>query len=357
MNGKSWLEKSSFVSIGSVRFSPNRMLPICKLQTKQKNTIQTVVLKVVAEGAVLDVHCSSWVWNGGGAAARVDVMIGDQRGQYLVFTNSAPCGEVAFAERLKRDLHKLPGSPQVEWVCPLSRRLQRLFGWGDVARACEEDCGERALMPLAHDPFAPTYAWKQHPTRPLPFFVIDHDKLADEEKVTWLRQELGSEATLPEFSAKFLELFGNKLRGIVPQKAACLKLFAMYRPGSPEASWKKEAMLPPRDLVEFQRVWDPEAPSRCLECNKPLKGTPSIRDLYCDDKCRMAGFIVQCKRCTPDQKCSFCRLKPAPKGERTLDQMISENMRGLKRWREVTQQTTSRADPDHEPEWRKRRRS
>jgi hypothetical protein len=472
------------------------MLPQCVLQAKQKNSVQTVVVKIDGTewGAVLDTHCKAWIWNGGGAAARVDVTLGDQRGQYLVLTTKTPCGEVALAERLKKSLSELPGSPQVEWVRQLTRRLQHLFCWGDVkatredvARAAGasdleleelpqagsaalasaevsqlpalfdalrgtalalEECvhdwytwadplaardkcaelkerAERKRQPFdepgvfrwlmqdtnvcsrgqsagaspphlgpfwrctscrlalcqacahgkhkeqrasrefealkesvaAETPNGVRCRWRQHPERPLPFFVIDHEKLADQEKVLWMRQDLGDEAALPEFSAKYVDLFGSKRVGVMPQKTACLKLYAMYAPGSAAAAWKKEADLPPSDLAEFQRVWDRSAPLRCKECSKRLPEGASAVRRFCDEKCREAGVLVVCKQCTPEQKCSFCRLKPAPRGERILDQALSENQSSLKRWREVTGRTTRVADPEHEPAWKKRRRS
>ena len=59
---------------------------------------------------------------------------------------------------LKKSLNQLPDHPKVEWISALDRRLQRLFGWGDVctteadvARACQEkDVTElRAVVPQA----------------------------------------------------------------------------------------------------------------------------------------------------------------------------------------------------------------
>ena len=66
-------------------------------------------------------------------------------------------------------------------------------------------------------------------------------KLPNAEKVAWIREELGGGADLPEFSRKFLEMFSEKLRGPVPQKAACLKLYSMY---SSEGPWQKETSRP-----------------------------------------------------------------------------------------------------------------
>lgn len=473
-------------------------LPTCELQAKKPHMVQTVVMKVVgAPSAVLDTHYKSLLWNGGGAAAYIEIAANGQQGQYLVLTNQTVCEEMALAERLRKGLQQLPGSPQVEWVRPLTRRLQRLCGWGDVAttrndvvRAAKAgDLQElRAIVPEAeavvdestdlsqlpalfdelrgtapalqdckHDfycfgdvlgardkcaelkeqaaskeqpfdearmlrwlmkkevgrcsrddkhmsPFwrctscrlvlcmgcavdkrkeqkasdaveemkencgAPPngmhYKWRSHAERPLPFYVTDQDKVADdqdkvadEEKVLWLRQELGSDATLPEFCAKFVELLGNKLRGPVPQKAACLKLYALYRPDSCEAAWKKESDLPPHDLAEFQRIWDSSAPSRCLECGKAIRGVVSNQDLYCSNKCQEAGFVFKCMRCTPEQKCRLCTMAPAPQGTGKLDQMLRENQDQIKRMERLLGREKRSADPCHEPAWKKRRRS
>ena len=134
------------------------------------------------------------------------------------------------------------------------------------------------------------YEWRQHPRCSLPFFVTDQVKVADAEKVVWIRQEIGSDATLPDFCKKYLELFGDWKVGEIQQKTACLLLYARYCPESEAAAWKKEGDLPPRDMEEFQRVWNPKAPSRCRECRKALD-TTSIRDAYCSSKCEDATLV------------------------------------------------------------------
>jgi len=226
-----------------------------------------------------------------------------------------------------------------------------------VTLAIEELKEKMKDDPLVDLPDGVQCQWRQHPERPQPFFVIDQEKVSDEEKVLWIRQELGSNATLPELCAKFIELFGDKLRGPVPQKALCLKLYAMYAPDSREAAWKKEGDLPPRDMVEFQRVWDAEAPNRCLECRKPLEGTAaSFRDSsYCSDKCKCAGVVATCTRCTPEQKCRYCQL--APSGKRKYTSKLDQGEKQLDRMRQVLGHERRSVDPDHEPAWKRRRRS
>ena len=162
---------------------------------------------------------------------------------------------------------------------------------------------------------------------------------------------------MPELCAKFIELFGAKKVGEIQQKGACLKLYALYAPGGPEAAWKKEGDLPPREMVEFQRVWDPNAPERCLECRKPIATRPAVSGSYCGIACERAGLIVTCTRCTPEGKCSFCKLKPAPLRKSKLDEALRQNAVQLKRQRWMLEHEKCEADPGHEPSWKRRRRS
>ncbi len=192
-------------------------------------------------------------------------------------------------------------------------------------------------------------------TNPLPYYVIDEKSTANHDKVPWIRQELGDGVELAAFCIKFIELFGNKLHGNVPQKGACLKLYAMYNPDSPGATWKQEGDIPPLDRVDFQRVWDPDAPCLCLEHGKPLKGRPSIHDMYCNSKCRDAGRIVRCTQCTADKRCGFCSMDETPLGDSKLDKVIQKNRLQMKRMRSVLGHETRVVDPSHVPAWKKRR--
>ena len=75
-----------------------------------------------------------------------------------MLTNHETCSETALAERVRKGIMQLPGNPRVEWVRPLTRRLQRLFCWGDAAATREDvvratkagDLQElKAIMPQA----------------------------------------------------------------------------------------------------------------------------------------------------------------------------------------------------------------
>ena len=67
-----------------------------------------------------------------GAVAYVQILAGKHQGHYLVLTSMKPAYGDAIARRLQTQLQERPGSPQAVWVRPLTRRLQRLFHWGDV---------------------------------------------------------------------------------------------------------------------------------------------------------------------------------------------------------------------------------
>ena len=88
-------------------------MPPCVLQAKQKNMVQTVVVKIVdASSDVLGIHCKTWVWDGGGAAAHVEIAAGEHQGHYLVLTSKQSFEEQGLARRLQNQLQERPGSPR-----------------------------------------------------------------------------------------------------------------------------------------------------------------------------------------------------------------------------------------------------
>ena len=440
--------------------------------------VQTFAIKSDASSAnAFRTFGAAQLVNGAGAFAVVQT----HTDAYLVLTlDDAHYFENRKAHFLT-SLQQFPGSPRIEWIRPLTRRLQRLLGWGDVkstradvARACEaKDLNElRAMMPQAaryieraefellpalHDalrnppsaledckheffpafggpcchgamdaskllhmppytrcsmcktvwctkcarlhgerqeeqddlkealrecreapvpPFAPESSWQQHPMRPLPFYVIDQQKVPNDEKLRWLHQELGQGATLEDFARKFLELFGGKVHTTSQQKALVLKLFGAYAQQSPACGWKKESDLPPPDLVEFQRVWDPDAPARCLECGKALPGERSSRSTHCSDACRLAGVrtvCAYCKRALQDSVHPYCTVckrgspppqpparKRNPGGPGTIGERLDKHLAEQRAMLAMAQRvwfTDQQKDPAHEPAWKSRRRS
>ena len=464
-------------------------------------TTNTLVAKMLVGGLsrLLWDWAASQVVVGAGACAVIDLPNGDT---YVAVRMAKAARTEYAAASTKASIEQLPGSPQVDWVRPLTRRLQRLFGWGDagatsadVARAvagadveelavlvpqaadmimrnavdwkhlpalhsvsqgapiaglaiedrsarlalqdradieeeddtiiplrvvheafdqhvwsertnrkvqCERcegwdpyecDCGAR-LCGLCRLPptvgTKTTCKWQQHPPRPLPFSVQDHVKWPDEEKLAWIRQELGEGAELEDFAKKWHALFGDKIRGEVPQKAACIKLYGMYAPPEEGRAWRNESDLPPETLEPFQRVWNVDAPERCRECSKPSEVAHPVRRLgtpYCSPECAHAGLAVVCKECGAKVNpawagCSTCKWglwgysEPPPPlrwHETDIMEMTEAQRDRLAWWKEIAWRWDKRAEVackmnvdmycevaclhDHQPAWKRRRRS
>ena len=200
--------------------------------------------------------------------------------------------------------------------------------------------------------------------------VIDHQKVPNDEKLAWLCQELGQDASLEDFARKFLELFEEKVHTPSQQRSLVLKLFGAYVPqGSPARKWKKESDVPPADRAQFLRVWNPDAPARCHECGKALAGNHPILHSYCSEACRHAGTRTTCARCEKVLEdpvhpyCTVCKLgSPAPPARKRpapvakLDKSLAEQRAMLDMAQRVWF-TDQRKDPNHEPAWKRRRRS
>ena len=72
-----------------------------------------------------------------------------------------------------------------------------------------------------------TNVW-QHPQRPLPFYVLDGQKLADKEKLAWIHQELEEDAAIETFCTTFLDIFADKYTTAVAQKKTALRLWCVH---------------------------------------------------------------------------------------------------------------------------------
>ena len=128
-----------------------------------------------------------------------------------------------------------------------------------------------------------THVW-QHPQRPLPLNVLDGRKLADTEKLAWVRQELEEEATIETFCTTFLDIFADKYTTAVAQKKTALRLWCVH-------SERKVIMasidLPADELENFELMWNAEALARCRGCKGELAGVPAgvlhVRTPYCGE--------------------------------------------------------------------------
>ena len=178
-----------------------------------------------------------------------------------------------------------------------------------------------------------------------------------------MQQELGVGANIGEFAAKFLGLFGGKIRGTVPQKAACLKLFAAYT----GTTWSKESDIPPADRELFRAAWG-EDEQICRECG----GISGSSGMYCSSECEAAGTKVVCRQCkTPLDHwfphCPDCSVGGGPSdGLLAYRDRICEpgSFEAVMKRRVETLALAHRAwssdlarDEGHEPAWKRRRRA
>jgi hypothetical protein len=333
---------------------------------------------------------------GAGAVAQVTMPTGDK---YTV-VSSAAHNIPTHTAKLKAEVESLPGAPRVEWVRPLTVRLQRLFGWGDITatredveRAVQEDdvAELRFLVPGAarmieegrldalpalmdapaqepeESPYAALYPkseWRQHPERPEPFYVIDHSKVPEAEKLEWIRQEIGDGATIGEFAARFMGLFGGKIRGAVSQKKACLLLFGAYTGGA--TKWGKESDIPPAEREQFREAWG-EHEKICRECGRTHDG----RGLYCGTGCEDAGKKRVCKQCGASVDAWFPHCAACGPGAGPSEAMMASRGRvgasgSFDEWERGQVEQFARMsrlrfgearDEDHEPAWKNRRRT
>ena len=244
-----------------------------------------------------------------------------------------------------------------------------------------EACGQVARREMAFHVACRTaraeaqqHVFWQHRELRLPFYVMDYTHWSDDEKLEWMRQEfaLGQRVDLQTFAFKWMELFSEKVRGSVPQKAACIKLYARYAPdGAEERGWKKECDIPPFQRRLFQNVWGQDQ-DLCIECGKaaaPGKEHP-VRRLgahFCSEKCAAAGQISVCSKCgnrvsVEHPHCLDCRwglpsahARSSRKRSR-LDDALDENENNHAKFARIVR-CNSKPDPSHEPAWKQRRRS
>ena len=103
-----------------------------------------------------------------------------------------------------------------------------------------------------------TNVW-QHPQRPLPFYVLDGQKLEVEEKLAWIHQELEEDADIETFCIKFLDIFADNYTTAKAQKKTALELWCMHK-GRKVITASTE--LPVDELEWFELTWDAEALAR-----------------------------------------------------------------------------------------------
>ena len=314
------------------------MAPPCVLVTDAKaHTVQTFVVSgpIAAKDAMKELAQDEGIRGAG-----IWIIVETLEEANLVIT-VRECNYESRVRKFKDQLRPFDVQCSV-----LSRRLQRKFAWGD-AKLPEEESAGYALSSQEY--------WL-HPLCPQRFYVIEKQD-SNTEKIIWIRQELGDDADLAEFCEKYIELYGETVRGVATQKSKCLALFGEYSPQ--HKHWVRESSLPPEELETFQRVWNPDAPQRCRECSTVLKQWKTHDNAYCCNKCKTAGRVRMCKTCkrtpgsNPENRCCFMSHT---QGTDELSQTLQRHEAMLERAHFLSGQEDV-VDESHEQAWKRRRRS
>ena len=220
--------------------------------------------------------------------------------------------------------------------------------------------------------------WK-NPLQP-ELFYVDVANLRNAEKKALLLHELGEDAPLADFARKFVDISGHPAGPDQQktQKSTCLQLYREYAKIADNMSfseqdrktlYSKTCMIPPIELSDFERVWKPNAPQRCLECTKEIIPQASAKHGFCSDTCRYAGVTATCVPCGS----KIVRESGVQVCKRTACQIANDSSvcAAVKRRREDEGGEPStlhiagqmwfwkheqKTDPNHAPAWTKRRR-
>ena len=137
-------------------------IPRCKLVERVKpNFAQTFVVEIAWREGTDEKIISNYAFakmalGECGAVALVNV---NYMARYLVLTVSERAID-KYKYKLHKDISTLPGNPEVRSINYMTRRIQRLIGWGDVGvdsaeieKAAEEGNKKEllAIMPQAND--------------------------------------------------------------------------------------------------------------------------------------------------------------------------------------------------------------
>ena len=146
--------------------------------------------------------------------------------------------------------------------------------------------------------------------------VAEVGRMRNEDKLEWLRLELqGDSAPLDDFAEKFKELF-EKMILVKEQRRLCLELYRTYAcieeaniTGEYETveEYRKKAYsngvnIPAHEIQGFERVWDPDAPARCIGCKATLpKECSNARCTNCTEATK-TNFKTTCKQARGSQE-------------------------------------------------------
>ena len=162
----------------------------------------------------------------------------------------------------------------------------------------------------------PYHIWSQDGLNMEEVHVAEVGRMRNKDKLEWLRLELsGDSAPLDDFAEKFKELF-EKMILVKEQRRLCLELYRTYAcieeaniTGEYETveEYRKKAYsngvnIPVHEIQGFERVWDPDAPARCIGCKATLpKECSNARCTNCTEAAK-TKFKTTCKQARGSQE-------------------------------------------------------
>ena len=233
-------------------------------------------------------------------------------------------------DRSPVDFHVAIGDKATIKGKPFTRVTQKLLAWGNLD-ATKEDTRCKICDKPALKQCSCKEAWcrdccvikgipvvvhmqenklQDEINEPFCVNVSEYTKMSNEEKLEYMRLEIGDNEDLLTFASKYLELFKEKVKGVNNQKQYCLQLYREYAKvhelqekgpyntleEARKMSYSCVSHVPPHLQGEFERLWDALAQDCCLEC-----GTAVPKDVdYCSKACAHASMIVACGRVDPN---------------------------------------------------------
>ena len=136
------------------------------------------------------------------------------------------------------------------------------------------------------------------------------------------------------------------------------------------SAYSKESRIPPSELQAFQRVWDKNAPSRCLHCNAAIPDGKSYCKLHqavgiklfcnrrmgggevCGGLIDVVNEVRVCQKCSGGKETAKDAKQPVTEG--SLAEYVAKHQ---KESEAITRFWTKRErTADTQPEWVKRKR-
>ena len=251
---------------------------------------------------------------------------------YLICTFCKGSNTISSERHFRDKVQEYGGDAFLEWIQPLTERLQSKFGWRTKPKTLLALCnGDTDFVSQMHEE-----SWV-HPWSPLPFYVLPQKKPSDEEKLAWILQEVPGVADLGVFAKTFLVLFGANFTMKSAQKATVIRLWGHHVGRELEKGMDLEA----EELEIFELAWDKKARARCRLCKGEVEEVQAAYFHARAPECQRPDCTIpqaRCRACETESEadagwhtCKPCQREPLP----TPTGTDSALLRSLKRQHEM----------------------